>query len=58
MICKILNKDGLKPGVAIEVDMDSGAPQPVQPTPLPSTLYQNEQVAKTDIRPRHWDYMN
>jgi regulator of replication initiation timing len=38
-----------QPGVAIEVDMDSGAPQPVQPTPLPSTLYQNEQVAKTDI---------
>jgi len=38
-----------QPGVAIEVDMDSGAPQPVQPTPLPNTLYQNEQVAKTDI---------
>ena len=38
-----------QPGVAIEVDMDSGAPQPVQPTPLPNTLYQNEQVAKQDI---------
>ena len=38
-----------QPGVAIEVDMDSGAPQPVQPTPLPNTLYQNENMAKTDI---------
>ena len=38
-----------QPGVAIEVDMDAGAPQPVQPTPLPNTLYQNEQIAKTDI---------
>ena len=38
-----------QPGVAIEVDMDQGAPQPIQPTPLPNTLYQNEQVAKTDI---------
>jgi len=38
-----------QPGVAIEVDMDNGAPQPVQPTPLPNTLYQNEQVAKQDI---------
>jgi len=38
-----------QPGVAIEVDMDSGAPQPVQPTPLPNTLYQNEQIAKSDI---------
>jgi len=38
-----------QPGVAIEVDMDNGAPQPIQPTPLPGTLYQNEQVAKTDI---------
>ena len=38
-----------QPGVAIEVDMDAGTPQPVQPTPLPNTLYQNEQVAKTDI---------
>ena len=38
-----------QPGVAIEVDMDSGAPQPVQPTPLPNTLYQNENIAKQDI---------
>ena len=38
-----------QPGVAIEVDMDQGTPQPIQPTPLPNTLYQNEQVAKTDI---------
>jgi len=38
-----------QPGVAIEVDMDAGTPQPVQPTPLPNTLYQNEQVAKQDI---------
>ena len=38
-----------QPGVAIEVDMDQGAPQPIQPTPLPNTLYQNEQVAKSDI---------
>jgi len=38
-----------QPGVAIEVDMDNGAPQPVQPTPLPNTLYQNEQAAKQDI---------
>jgi len=26
-----------QPGIAIEVDMDQGAPQPIQPTPLPST---------------------
>ena len=38
-----------QPGVAIEVDMDQGAPQPIAPTPLPNTLYQNEQIAKTDI---------
>jgi len=38
-----------QPGVAIEVDMDNGAPQPIQPTPLPNTLYQNEQAAKQDI---------
>jgi hypothetical protein len=38
-----------QPGVAIEVDMDAGTPQPIQPTPLPNTLYQNEQIAKTDI---------
>lgn len=38
-----------QPGVAIEIDMDNGAPQPVQPTPLPNTLYQNELTAKQDI---------
>lgn len=38
-----------QPGVAIEVDMDNGAPQPIQPTPLPNTLYQNEMAAKQDI---------
>ena len=38
-----------QPGVAIEVDMDNGAPQPIQPTPLPNTLYQNEEAAKQDI---------
>jgi len=36
-------------GVAIEVDMDQGPPQPIQPTPLPNTLYQNEIAAKQDI---------
>jgi hypothetical protein len=38
-----------QPGVAIEVDMDNGSPQPIQPTPLPNTLYQNELAAKQDI---------
>lgn len=38
-----------QPGVAIEVDFDQGAPQPVQPTPLPNELYQNENTAKNDI---------
>tara|TARA_R100001530_G_scaffold40861_2_gene31403 strand:+ start:3638 stop:5986 length:2349 start_codon:yes stop_codon:yes gene_type:complete len=38
-----------QPGVAIEVDMDQGAPQPVQPTPLPNELYANENNAKQDI---------
>jgi hypothetical protein len=38
-----------QPGVAIEVDMDQGAPQPIQPTPLPNELYQNENSAKSDI---------
>tara|TARA_R100000656_G_scaffold20355_2_gene18292 strand:- start:5259 stop:7406 length:2148 start_codon:yes stop_codon:yes gene_type:complete len=38
-----------QPGVAIEVDMDQGPPQPIQPTPLPNTLYQNEIAAKQDI---------
>ena len=38
-----------QPGVAIEVDMDAGAPMPVQPQPLPNELYKNEQDAKNDI---------
>ena len=38
-----------QPGVAIEVDMDQGVPQPIQPTPLPNSLYQNEIAAKQDI---------
>jgi hypothetical protein len=38
-----------QPGVAIEVDMDNGAPQPIAPTPLPNNLYQNETLAKSDI---------
>ena len=42
-------KKWAQPGVAIEVDMDNGAPQPVQPAPLPSELYQNETSAKNDI---------
>tara|TARA_R110000822_G_scaffold75287_5_gene181074 strand:- start:1728 stop:4091 length:2364 start_codon:yes stop_codon:yes gene_type:complete len=42
-------KKWAQPGVAIEVDMDNGAPQPIQPTPLPNELYQNENSAKNDI---------
>ena len=42
-------KKWAQPGVAIEVDMDQGAPQPIQPTPLPNELYQNENTAKNDI---------
>ena len=38
-----------QPGVAISVDMDNGAPMPVQPLPLPNELYQNETTAKNDI---------
>ena len=38
-----------QPGVAIEVDMDAGAPMPVQPQPLPNELYKNEADAKNDI---------
>ena len=38
-----------QPGVAISVDMDNGAPQPVQPMPLPNELYKNELDAKNDI---------
>jgi hypothetical protein len=38
-----------QPGVAIPYDPTDGAPMPVQPSPLPNELYQNEQTAKTDI---------
>jgi len=38
-----------QPGVAIPVDMDAGAPMPVQPVPLPNELYKNEMDAKNDI---------
>ena len=38
-----------QPGVAIPVDMDAGAPMPVQPMPLPNELYKNEADAKADI---------
>ena len=38
-----------QPGVAISYDPTDGAPMPVQPTPLPNELYQNELTAKNDI---------
>ena len=38
-----------QPGVAIPVDMDAGAPMPVQPMALPNELYKNEMDAKNDI---------
>ena len=38
-----------QPGVAIPYDPTDGAPMPVQPTPLPNELYQNELTAKNDI---------
>ena len=38
-----------QPGVAISYDPTDGAPRPVQPTPLPNELYQNELTAKNDI---------
>ena len=38
-----------QPGVAVPYDPTDGAPMPVQPTPLPNELYQNEQTAKNDI---------
>jgi hypothetical protein len=38
-----------QPGVAIPYDPTDGAPMPVQPTPLPNELYQNENTAKSDI---------
>jgi hypothetical protein len=38
-----------QPGVAISYDPTDGAPMPVQPSPLPNELYNNEQTAKSDI---------
>ena len=38
-----------QPGVALPYDPTDGPPMPVQPTPLPNELYQNEQTAKNDI---------
>tara|TARA_R110002020_G_scaffold82163_7_gene203448 strand:+ start:6683 stop:8908 length:2226 start_codon:yes stop_codon:yes gene_type:complete len=38
-----------QPGVAIPYDPTDGGPVPVQPTPLPNELYQNETTAKNDI---------
>ena len=38
-----------QPGVAIPYDPTDGAPMPVQPTPLPNELFQNETSAKADI---------
>ena len=38
-----------QPGVALPYDPTDGAPMPVQPTPLPNELYQNELTAKNDI---------
>jgi hypothetical protein len=38
-----------QPGVAIPYDPTDGAPMPVQPTPLPNELFQNEASAKSDI---------
>ena len=38
-----------QPGVAITYDPTDGAPVPIQPTPLPTELYKNEQDAKNDI---------
>ena len=38
-----------QPGVAIPYDPTDGAPVPVQPSPLPNELYNNEQTAKNDI---------
>ena len=38
-----------QPGVAIPYDPTDGPPVPVQPTPLPTALYQNETTAKNDI---------
>ena len=38
-----------QPGVAIPYDPTDGPPVPVQPSPLPNELYQNEMTAKNDI---------
>ena len=38
-----------QPGVALPYDPTAGAPLPVQPTPLPNELFQNETSAKADI---------
>ena len=38
-----------QPGVAIPYDPTDGPPVPIQPTPLPNELYNNEQTAKSDI---------
>jgi len=38
-----------QPGVAIAFDPTDGAPMPVQPSPLPNELYNNETTAKADI---------
>ena len=38
-----------QPGVAIPFDPTDGAPMPVQPSPLPNELYNNEMTAKNDI---------
>ena len=38
-----------QPGVAIPYDPTDGAPMPVQPSPLPNELYNNEMTAKNDI---------
>ena len=37
------------PGVAIPYDPTDGPPVPVNPSPLPNELYNNEQTAKSDI---------
>ena len=38
-----------QPGVAIQYDPTDGAPMPIQPSPLPNELYNNEMTAKNDI---------
>tara|TARA_R100001530_G_scaffold134521_1_gene109549 strand:+ start:1270 stop:3423 length:2154 start_codon:yes stop_codon:yes gene_type:complete len=38
-----------QPGVAIPYDPTDGPPVPVQPSPLPNEIYNNEQTAKADI---------